>query len=151
MAKRKLTGAALAGNIARLKKAIPKRAFESYAAGAIPGIGGASAEGGIAAGLSSKLKGGAGSAIGKGGLAAILTYMLLQSRAGKELGMRTTGLESESLERRTRGTKPEDMFYQAMMPSVRAQQQMAQQMLLRQIGVGGVAGPSLASGEELIG
>lgn len=102
---------------------------------------------GVKSWLSSMMAGGKGAKAGIGGAAALIAMQGIINAMG------THGQESlsrEAIASQTRATTPEDLYYQAALPSAQQEEASAREALLQHMS-GGLIGPSLAKGERLIG
>ena len=97
-------------------------------------------------GMLKGLKGGGLKGIGS----SILGYMILSRLLNipGEIGERN--VQREAIQSQASMATPENLYYQAAMPQAQQEEEMARQALFSQIS-GGVLGPSLATGERLIG
>jgi len=123
--------------------------YQAMAGGQSPVGGAAKGATGMVGGLMDKAKGG-----GLAGYKPWLVLMLVQMGLGHLLKQghqqRMMGLQTSALEEQAEAQTPESMYYQAMMPEADQESQLAQMLLLSQLG-GGNQAPQLASGEERIG
>jgi len=80
----------------------------------------------------------------------ILGYMILSRLLNLpgEIGERN--VRREAIQSQASMATPENLYYQAALPQAQQEEEMARQALFSQIS-GGVLGPSLATGERLIG
>lgn len=60
------------------------------------------------------------------------------------------GIQREAIRGQRELATPENLYYQAALPSARAEEETARQALFAQLS-GGVIGPSLAKGERIVG
>jgi hypothetical protein len=86
---------------------------------------------------------------GKGAIGSALLFMALQKAVKDASAISSTALQTSAIRGQTANMSAEDFLYQAMMPDVQARSQMAREALMNQLG--GVHGPSLASGESFVG
>ena len=109
---------------------------EKLASGATSGAGG----------MLKGIKGGGLKGVGS----SILGYMILSRllRLPGEMGERN--VQREAIQSQASMATPENLYYQAALPQAQEEESMARQALFTQIS-GGVLGPSLATGERLIG
>lgn len=91
---------------------------------------------------------------GPGGIRKTAGSVALWLALGQILNTMTQGAERGIRREAIRGqaelATPENLYYQAALPTVQAEEEQARQALFAQIS-GGVIGPSLARGERLIG
>jgi hypothetical protein len=112
------------------------------AAGVAPFAAGATKRGGLRGLLSSK-----GAKIGIGSL---IGWMALDKILNEINQAKGRGLQKQAIRSQAAAASPENLYYEAALPSAQAEEEQARQMLFSQI-LGGVTGPSLARGEKLIG
>jgi len=84
---------------------------------------------------------------GVGGLLAVLAMERLLSEYNQAA---ERGVQREAIRGQGELATPENLYYQAAMPTAQAEEEQARQALFAQIS-GGVLGPTLAKGERLIG
>jgi hypothetical protein len=82
-------------------------------------------------------------------LIPLLAQMIISKAGGVYSGAKDVGLQKEALQIGRESIDPEDIFMQAMMPSLKTAQNQAQQALISQLT--GMPMQSLASGERMIG
>ena len=91
---------------------------------------------------------------GKAGvsMSAILAPLLVQMIAGKAGGVYSryagTKLQKEAIQTQKQSLDPDDLFIQALMPSLESAKQQAQEALLAELGM---PTQTLAAGERMIG
>lgn len=84
------------------------------------------------------------------GAGTLMAMLALQQLLSAHRQAADIGLQREALAGQAELMTPENLYYQAALPTAQAQEQAAKQALLSQIS-GGVIGPSLARGERMIG
>jgi hypothetical protein len=89
-----------------------------------------------------------GKARGIGG--SILGLMILQRLLNLPSEVGERNVRQEALHQQREFATPENIYYQAALPRAQEEESMARQALFARLS-GGVLGPSLASGERLIG
>ena len=96
-----------------------------------------------------KLKDFLGSKGGKIGLGSLVAWMALDRILESANQAAERGIQKRGIENQAALATPENLYYQASLPTAQAEEEQARQALFSQIS-GGVIGPSLARGEKLI-
>lgn len=91
-----------------------------------------------------------GSSAGKKAAGGLLAWLALSKILGTINQAQERGVQREAIRGQASMATPENLYYQAALPQAQQEEDMARQALFTQIS-GGVLGPSLASGERLIG
>jgi hypothetical protein len=86
----------------------------------------------------------------KGGIGSIAVWMALDKilSAGKASADR--GIQQDAMQDQAEMATPENLYYQASLPTARAEEEQARNALMTHMS-GGILGPSVAKGERLIG
>jgi hypothetical protein len=91
-----------------------------------------------------------GSKGAKVGIGSLIAWMALDKLLAANRERAERGIQKEAIRGQTALASPENLYYQASLPTAQEEEEQARQALFQQI-LGGVAGPSLARGERLIG
>lgn len=96
-----------------------------------------------------KLKNFLGKKETKIGVGSFIGWMALQKLIDAGVLNREQALRKREIESQAAMATPENLYYQASLPSAQAEEEQARQALFAQIS-GGILGPQLARGERLI-
>jgi hypothetical protein len=86
----------------------------------------------------------------KAGIGTLIGWMALNKILNEINQAKGRGLQKQAIRSQAAAASPENLYYEAALPSAQAEEEQARQLLFSQI-LGGVVGPSLARGEKLIG
>ena len=86
----------------------------------------------------------------KGGIGSIAVWMALDKILGAGNASADRGVQRDAMQDQAEMATPENLYYQASLPTAQAEEEQARNALMTHMS-GGILGPSVAKGERLIG